>query len=255
MRTPMCYGYGRHSTNKQSMTKEAQEAKVLDYCTRILLPQGVGYGGFFYDSARSGGQPMSEREQGRVLHLVAQPGDHIVVSKMDRAFRSLRDGVTSMEQWHDRGVQFHSLDLQIDTTTVVGKFFRNILLAVAELERGFVSERGADVREDRKKRGLPYSRGCPIGWRIIGESPHRQFKTDPAERAVCDHLAGLRSDGWSFADIADWSAKQHLLRSKRRFGTPGQARAAVNARSLGYPLINGYKKINELARGCRSRPA
>ena len=253
-RMPICYGYGRHSTNKQGMTREAQESRILDYYTRMLAPQGISYGGFYYDKATSGRTPLSEREQGRILHIIAQPGDHIVVSKLDRPFRSLRDGVTSMEQWHERGVQFHSLDLQIDTTTPVGKFFRTMLLAIAELEREFVVERGKDVREDRKRRGLPFSRGCPIGWRIVGERPDRRFKTDEAERQLVDQLHALRKQGWSWEDIAYWTTRQQVIKSKRPFPTRAQVRACLNARELGYPLVTGYKQINRMARGCRAQP-
>lgn len=247
-RTPVCYAYGRHSTAKQELSKEVQEFRTKEYYQRNLAPQGVAWGGFYYDAATSARIPFTEREKGRMIHLMAQPGDHIVVAKLDRPFRSLRDGVVSMEQWTDRGVFFHSLDLQVDTSTPIGKFFRTILLAVAELEREFTRERTRETILLRQRQGAPYSRGCPIGWRIVGEAPHRQFRPDEQERLVVDEMSRRRDGGSSYDDIALWSLTQRTLQCKRTFPTRHQVRAAINAKRMGYPKVNGYKAINKLAR-------
>lgn len=247
-RLPICYGYGRHSTAKQEMTREAQEFRVVDYYERNLKPKGVAWGGFHYDAATSARVPMSEREKGKVIHLVAQPGDHIVVAKLDRPFRSLRDGVVSMDQWSSRGVFFHSLDLQVDTSTPIGKFFRTVLLAVAELEREFASERTKETALARQRQGLPHSRGCPVGWKIVGEGAARRYKVDAAERELVDAMAAMREDGYSHDDIALWLMRQKIHQTKRIFPTRGQVRAALNARKLDYPKITSYKQVNRMAR-------
>jgi DNA invertase Pin-like site-specific DNA recombinase len=245
-RQAICYGYGRHSTNKQELTREVQEFRTYDHWERNLKDKGIVWGGFFYDPATSARIPFSERQHGRILHAVAQPGDHILVTKLDRPFRSLRDGIVSMEQWSDRGVIFHSLDLQVDTSTPLGKFFRTILLAVAELEREFTRERTRETVELRKRAGQPYSTGCPVGWRIVGEAPHRRYRTDEDERALVDEMARLRDDGASYDDLALWSMKQQSLPCKRTFPTRGQTKWAINARRAGYPKIANYKVFNRM---------
>jgi hypothetical protein len=73
-RIPICYGYGRHSTNKQELTQEVQEFRTREYWERTLQPKGVAWGGFFYDAATSARIPFGEREQGRKIHTVAQTG-------------------------------------------------------------------------------------------------------------------------------------------------------------------------------------
>jgi DNA invertase Pin-like site-specific DNA recombinase len=246
-RISICYGYGRHSTNKQELTQEVQEFRTREYWERSLKPKGVAWGGFLYDAATSARIPFTEREQGRKIHIVAQPGDHIVVTKLDRPFRSLRDGVVSMDQWSDRGVFFHSLDLQVDTSTPIGKFFRTVLLAVAELEREFAKERTRETVLLRQRQGLPFSRGCAIGWKIVGAAPHRKYRTDEQERELIDQMAGLRASGLSTDDIALWCVRQSGY--KRVFPSRGQVRAALNARKLGYPKVTDYKKINKMAKG------
>lgn len=246
MRTPICYGYGRHSTNKQELTREVQEFRTQDHWERNLRDKGVAWGGFFYDPATSARTPFSERSSGRILHAVAQPGDHIVVTKLDRPFRSLRDGITAMEQWADRGVIFHSLDLQVDTATPLGKFFRTILLAVAELEREFARERTRETVEMRQRQGVPYSRGCPVGWKIVGEAPHRKFRADDDERRLVAEMARLRDTGASYDEIALWTMRDHGFGTKRTFPTRGQVRWAINARRAGYPKISNYKRFNRM---------
>lgn len=245
-RTPVCYGYGRHSTNKQELTQEVQAFRTKEYWERTLKAQGVAWGGFMYDAATSARIPFSERPTGRILHAIAQPGDHIVVTKLDRPFRSLRDGVTSMDQWQERKVVFHSLDLQVDTGTAMGRFFRSILLAVAELEREFAKERTQETVTMRQRQGLPYSKGCPVGWRIVGQAPHRRFRVDEAERHLVTEMAKLRSGGATHEELALWSMRQREVECKRTFPTRGQVRWALAAMAAGWPKISNYKKFNKL---------
>lgn len=251
-RTPICYAYGRHSTAKQEVTREVQEFRCREYYDRNLAPKGVLWGGFFYDAATSARIPFTEREKGRTIHVVAQPGDHIVVAKLDRPFRSLRDGVVSMEQWSDRGVYFHSLDLQVDTSTPIGKFFRTVLLAVAELEREFARERTRETVLLRQRQGVPHSRGCPVGWRIVGQAPFRKYKPDEQERDLVKEMVLKRRNGESHDEIALWCLTQDAFPCKRTFPTRGQVRAAINAHRMGYPKITDYKRINRMAREQRT---
>lgn len=248
-RTPLCYGYGRHSTNKQEMTQEAQEFRVKEYWERNLRPKGIAWGGFFYDAATSARVPFSERDGGRIVHATVQPTDHIVVAKLDRPFRSLRDGLVSIDQWTDRGVHFHSLDLQVDTSTPMGRFFRSILLAVAELEREFAAERTRETRLARQRQGLPHSRGIPLGWKVVGKGADRRYKVDPDERALVDVMDAMRDQGYSHDDIALWSMRQKIYPNKRVFPNRWQVRAALNAKALQYPKVTNYKRINRMARG------
>lgn len=247
-KTPVCYGYGRHSTGKQELTREVQEFKCHEYWQRNLRDKGIQYGGFFYDAATSARTPFSEREQGRLLHAVARPGDHIVVTKLDRPFRSLRDGISHMEQWESRGVVFHSMDLAVDTTTPLGKFFRTILLAVAELEREFARERTSDVIRERRRQGIPHGSACPMGWRIVGSGKSRRYRVDEEERAFCDELAKRRRAGASLEDLAYWSFRQRDLPVKRTLPTRDQVRWALDARRAGYPMVVGYKAFNRAVR-------
>lgn len=246
-RVPVCYGYGRHSTNKQELTREVQEHRTYQHWEKNLKDKGIAWGGFLYDPATSAKTPFSEREAGRQVFLAALPGDHVVVTKMDRAFRSLRDGINSMEQWHERGVTFHTLDLQVDTSTPLGRFFRQILLAVAELEREFARQRTQDVVEACKRNGRPYSKACPAGWKVVGNRGDRRFKVDTDERKVIDEMAMRHRMGESMESLAYWSVTQKEMPAKRGFPSRHQVKWAINARAAGYPKMGGgYKEFNRL---------
>jgi hypothetical protein len=71
------YGYGRHSTDKQGLTEGAQRETVETYIRQHLA--GVEYGGWLYDSAVSGAEPLFSREQGGRLGTLLEPGDEVVV--------------------------------------------------------------------------------------------------------------------------------------------------------------------------------
>jgi len=239
----VCYGYGRHSTAKQELSREVQEHRCHDYWQRTLRDKGILWGGWFYDKAQSGKKPFTEREYGRQVYAIAQPGDHVVCSKLDRAFRSLKDGIDTMDMFGARGVVFHSMDLQIDTSTALGKFFKQILLAVSELEREFTRERTNETIALRKEQGRPYSHGCPIGWKKRGERPNQYYRIDTAEREMVELLKFQRDEGMSYDNLSLWSFHQKEIVCKRYFPTPMQVRWALLARRAGYPKIPNYKQF------------
>jgi DNA invertase Pin-like site-specific DNA recombinase len=244
----VCYGYGRHSTNKQELTREVQEFRTHEYWERNLRPKGVAWGGFLYDAATSAKVPLMERTEGARLSELASRGDHVVVTKMDRAFRSLRDGIVSIDLLSARGVVFHSLDLQVDTSTPLGRFFRSILLAVAELEREFVSERVKETIAIRKREGKPHGKACPVGWKIVGRRPHREYRVDTDERRLIDLMTDHRRAGMSYDAIALWTIRQHDAPAKRAFSHRDLVRWAIMAREAGYPKITNYKEFRRMVR-------
>lgn len=68
-------------------------------------------------------------------------GDVLLVWKLDRVVRSLKELLEILEALHARGVGFRSLTEPIDTSTPVGEFILQILGAVGQLERSLIRER------------------------------------------------------------------------------------------------------------------
>jgi putative DNA-invertase from lambdoid prophage Rac len=230
---PTVYAYGRASTGRQTITESHQRSTCEEFITRTLLPAGFTYGGWLYDSATSGSKPMFERDEGRKLWVLVQPGDKIVWAKLDRAFRSVVDGARTMQMLHQKGVAFNSLDLGLDTNTPIGRCICTILMSFAELELEFVRQRTRDALRSKKAQGLPYGRCTPIGWRRIGKRTTGYFLPDKSERAQAERIASLRAAGLSLEDIV-----LHMRDSTRPSGRPwnrNTVRIAIRARDAGYP--------------------
>ncbi len=83
----------------------------------------------------------------------------VVVFKLDRAFRSVKDMHDTLAIWDLLGVEFKSMREQFDTSTPVGRLLLNLLAAVAEFELEMIRERvkaGMDrARRQGKRIGRP----------------------------------------------------------------------------------------------------
>ena len=68
-------------------------------------------------------------------------GDTLVVWKLDRLGRSVKNLVDLVGQLHQQGVHFKSLTDAIDTATPSGRFFFHVMASLAEMERELTGER------------------------------------------------------------------------------------------------------------------
>src|SRR6266704_3433693 len=75
------------------------------------------------------------------LLAFARSGDTVIVWKLDRLGRSLKDLIETLNLPKDRGVDFISLTEKIDTTTPGGKLIFHLMGALAEFERDLIRER------------------------------------------------------------------------------------------------------------------
>ena len=252
------YGYCRASTAGQSLTFEVQRDKISRYFKGTLEEKGYEWGGFFEDKATSGTKPLSEREQGRVMWVTVQPGDCVIWSKLDRAFRSVRDGANALQLFKEKNVAIHSLDLSLDTSTALGSFVMHLLVLLAELEREWISSRTKDALLARAEKGLPITVNIPPGWKKVKSGPHPtrpgkfayRYEPDTRERGVLDAVAERRQAGESFDKISNSlffsgvarhnaPAKKKLSRSRGQSGlySPWFLALAMTCRDQGYPLL------------------
>src|SRR5215469_9212732 len=82
-----------------------------------------------------------ERKGLEALLAFVRPGDTVIVWKLDRLGRSLKDLIETLNILKDRGVDFISLTEKIDTTTPGGKLIFHLMGALAEFERDLICER------------------------------------------------------------------------------------------------------------------
>src|SRR5262249_31377902 len=85
-------------------------------------------------------------------------GDTLVVWKLDRLGRSLRDLITRLDDLRDRGIRFQSLTEAIDTETPTGRAMWRMIGVLAELERSMIIERTRAGMKAARARGIPPDR-------------------------------------------------------------------------------------------------
>jgi len=127
------YAYLRTSTEDQQHGIEAQRQAIA-----ARYPQVVEV--VEHASGKSvAGRPMFTELIGTV-----QPGDTLVVSKLDRFARSVEDAVSVASALMERKVNLVVLDLGMEIDTPIGRLVFSVLAAVAEFERDMISQRTKD---------------------------------------------------------------------------------------------------------------
>jgi len=119
------FGYARVSTSDQETTLQID----------ALMRAGVDK--IYQEKTSSVGQ----RPELRKLLPQLKTGDLLIVYKLDRLARSLKDLLSILEQIEKAGCGFKSLTEPIDTVSPAGKLMLNILGSVAEFERSLIRER------------------------------------------------------------------------------------------------------------------
>ena len=163
-RKPRVYGYGRASTKKQVESPETQKDQIKRYADYNKLGDVT----FFIDAAQSGKISWDDRDAGRELFKQIREGDHVIISRLDRAFRRLADCAQVLERFKRMGVKLHICNMlggAIDLSSPMGVFLIHILASFAELERAFISERTKDGLAKRKKAAVKHSRFPGYGFR------------------------------------------------------------------------------------------
>jgi len=144
--------------------------------------------------------PFDRAELGPWLNGKSDQWDVIMVPKLDRLTRSLRD-FDDFRQWCDaHGKTIISIAESLDLSTATGRMFANLLAMFAEFERERMSERRAEA--SKKLRMAGYHDGgmpsVPWGYKIVKVSDHYELEVDPpvqreAREVVAEILAGKSS--------------------------------------------------------------
>jgi DNA invertase Pin-like site-specific DNA recombinase len=123
-------GYQRVSSDRQ--VTDGQQARL----------EAAGVDRIFSDEAQSG-RKASRPEFDRMLEFL-RSGDQLVVVRLDRLGRSVKNLIQLVEKLREKGVDLVVLDQGIDTSTPAGRFFFHVLAALAEMEADLIRERTMD---------------------------------------------------------------------------------------------------------------
>ena len=132
----MVCGYARVSTKiqeKNGNSLDAQEDLLRDSGARLV-----------YKESCSGGT-LDRPQLNELLHAL-EPGDTLMVTKLDRLARSASQGIAFINKLLGHGIKVHVLNMGLMDNTPTGKLIRTILLAFAEFERDMIVERTQEGR-------------------------------------------------------------------------------------------------------------
>ena len=243
---PKCYAYGRHSTDKQGMTREVQERSCRDYYDTHLISKGIEWAGFHYDQATTGNTLFAEREHGRFVYFALQRGDYLIVASTDRLFRNKVDGFVTLDQLDRKGVKRVILDLPdlsgIDGDPEVYEMIEDQMVLYAHMYRRMLSRKMRRDNQVKRENNIPFSRSSPVGWRQVGDRLSKAYRVNEYERTIVEFMQTLEDSGMSHDGIALWylheeQAGRFREKKIRRFTTAGSVRWALRARQAGYPMI------------------
>ena len=138
----MIYGYARVSTKGQ-----AKDGNSLEYQEKLLKEQGAKW--IFKESYT--GTKKHRPELDKMLSRI-QEVDIVVVTKLDRIARSVRDGLDIIDEITKKGCGLNILNMGKFDNSASGKLMRTIYLAFSEFEREMIVQRTKEGKEIAKKK-------------------------------------------------------------------------------------------------------
>jgi DNA invertase Pin-like site-specific DNA recombinase len=160
------------------------------------------------ESAKSLQRPGMER----LLSLVdGKKVQAVIVAKLDRLTRSVKDLCELLERFERRGVALISVAESLDTSSAAGRLVLNIMTAVSQWEREAIGERTRDAMHHKRSRGERVG-NVVYGFRLADDGQH--LEPDPDEQAALAEIRKLRVSGTTMRGIA--AALNHSMFRTRR---------------------------------------
>ncbi len=191
-------GYVRVSTADQAdsgASLDAQRAKIEAYATMhdLELVEVITDAGL---SAKTLDRPG----MAQLLRLIkGRKVDVVVIAKLDRITRSVRDLGDLVDLFKRSGVEFASVGDHIDTSTAAGRLVLNVMGSVSQWEREAIGERTKDALAALRAQGKRISRHAPYGYRTDGNG---SWIPDEHEQQAVGLIVQLRAEGLSLRAIA-----------------------------------------------------
>src|SRR5262245_31974085 len=153
------FGYARVSTRDQDLAAQDAELRA-DGCAKVFREKASG--------------AKADRPELAKAISKLEPGDVLVVTRLDRLARSTRDLLNVLDEVAKRGAGFRSLkDVWADTTTPHGRLMLTVLGGLAEFERELIRARTGEGRKRAKDRGVRFGRPRKLTPHQRQEALHR----------------------------------------------------------------------------------
>lgn len=139
--------------------------------------------------------------------------DMVVVHRIDRLSRSLRDFLAIADDLEKAGASLVSVTQQFNTATPMGRLTLNILLSFGQFEREMIGERIKDWKGGARARGLWTSGPAPFGYR----TEQLRLVPDPDRAPIVRDIYNRFLQGHRYTVIAEWLS---LSEAVNKLGRP-----------------------------------
>lgn len=229
----MCqiYGYLRVSSIMQveGDSLDTQARQITAYATSKNW--NVPAENIYVEAGVSGSIDFNERPEGKRLVSVLQSGDTIIFTKLDRAFRNVRNAFNTLHDLKTVGVNVHFLDLGGEVTgNGIGAIVFAVMSAFASFERERIATRIREVKQVQKAQGKFVGGRRAFGYQIVDGRKERRED----EQLVINEMRLLRSAGNSYRFIASWLASNADVKM-----TPMGVRWVLQQEMAAVPLYIG----------------
>jgi DNA invertase Pin-like site-specific DNA recombinase len=179
----MLIGYARVSTVDQDPSLQLDALRAAG-CDELFEERASG--------ARSDRPVLAQAMK------FAREGDTLVVWRLDRFGRSLKDLIENVQALRDKGVGFRSLAESVDTTTAGGQLVFHVFGALAEFERELIRERTLAGLAAARARGRKGGRPPKMTKRKVKQADRLLSDPQADIRAICETLGVSKSTLYTY---------------------------------------------------------
>jgi site-specific DNA recombinase len=209
--TTRAVGYIRVSTDKQvdhGISLEAQRTKLEAYAALydielvvVIVDAGV--------SAKTLQRPGLQQALGM---LKKGEADALLVAKLDRLTRSVKDLGTLLDEYFADDFTLLSVADSIDTRTAAGRLVLNVLMSVVQWERETIRERTTEAMHHLKTQGRKTGGDMPYGFTLAADGT--TLMADSDEHALLDAIRNARQRGLSQRGVVAELTRQGFVTRK-----------------------------------------
>lgn len=176
--TTEIFGYARVSTHQQQTEMQMDALKTFG-CTTIYEEQ---------ESGAKRDRPQLDEMLGKL-----RKGDQVVVWKMDRLARSLKDLLEIVGKIEDTGAEFISLTEKLDTSSAGGRLIFNVFASINQFEVELLRERTMSGLESARRRGRIGGRPKKLTDADVTQMAHLMEQPDRNVLGICTRFGISRS--------------------------------------------------------------